>query len=297
MALFNIEKFVDKINSKKKLQNTIFSIKQLYAIPSRFGIYLGFAIIGGIGLSNRLENNFLLLILLFQMVIFFLSIIWSARNLIGIGLQVKRNFIFIPTKHKFIPININHQHSKFDIKIKDEEILHKRFHLPYSYIKRGKNNIEKIKISSRFPFGIIYCWTWLTAGQIIVAPKPVKINSTDDIYKYLNQFSNKQPKNDSFDYYRNSIDQDSPKRIDWKKYLSKQIKLTKISSQMNNDQCVNIEANHLMNNNKEIGLQIICGIILFCHQKKIRWNLIFNSQQFFSKKNDYEKAIKHIALV
>ena len=89
MALFNIEKFVDKINSKKKLQNTIFSIKQLYALPSRFGIYLSFAIIGGIGLSNRLENNFLLLILLFQMVIFFLSIIWSARNLIGIGLQVK----------------------------------------------------------------------------------------------------------------------------------------------------------------------------------------------------------------
>ena len=68
MALFNIEKFVDKINSKKKLQNTIFSIKQLYALPSRFGIYLSFAIIGGIGLSNRLENNFLLLILLFQMV-------------------------------------------------------------------------------------------------------------------------------------------------------------------------------------------------------------------------------------
>ena len=66
---------------------------------------------------------------------------------------------------------------------------------------------------------------------------------------------------------------------------------------MNNDQCVNIEANHLMNNNKEIGLQIICGIILFCHQKKIHWNLIFNSQQFFSKKNDYEKAINHIALV
>ena len=297
MALFNIEKFVDKINSKKKLQSAIFSIKQLYALPSRFGIYLGFAIIGGIGLSNRLENNFLLLILLFQMVIFFLSIIWSARNLIGIGLQVKRNFIFIPTKHKFIPININHKHNKFDIKIKDEEILHKRFYLPYSYIKRGKNKIEKIKISSRFPFGIIYCWTWLAPGQIIVAPKPIKINSTEDIYKYLNKYSNKQTKNDSFDYYRNSIDQDSPKRIDWKKYLSKQIKLTKISSQINNDQCINIEANHLINNNKEIGLQIICGIILFCHQKKLHWNLIFNSQQFFSKKNDYEKAIKHIALV
>ena len=297
MALINIEKVVDKINSKKKLQSTIFSIKQLYALPSRFGIYLSFAIIGGIGLSNRLENNFLLLILLFQMVIFFLSIIWSARNLIGIGLQVKRNFIFIPTKHKFIPVNINHQHSKFDIKIKDEEILRKRFHLPYSYIKRGKNKIEKIKISSRFPFGIIYCWTWLAPGKIIVAPKPIKINSTEDIYKYLNKYSNKQTKNDSFDYYRNSIDQDSPKRIDWKKYLSKQIKLTKISSQMNNDQCINIEANHLINNNKEIGLQIICGIILFCHQKKLHWNLIFNSHQFFSKKNDYEKAIKHIALV
>ena len=68
MALFNIEKFIDKINSKKKILSSIESIKQLYALPTRFGIYSGFAIIGGIGLSNRLENNFLLLILLFQMV-------------------------------------------------------------------------------------------------------------------------------------------------------------------------------------------------------------------------------------
>ena len=53
MALFNIEKFVDKINSKKKIQNTIFSIKQLYAFPSRFGIYLSFAIILIIGLLRN----------------------------------------------------------------------------------------------------------------------------------------------------------------------------------------------------------------------------------------------------
>ena len=297
MALLNIEKFVDRINSRKKPYSSIQSIKQLYALPTRFGIYLGFAIIGGIGLSNRLENNFLLLILLFQMVIFFLSIIWSARNLVGIGVQVKKDFIFIPTKNKSIPIAISNKNNKFDIKVKNKEIRNQKYDLPYSYIRRGKSEIEKIKISSRFPFGIVYCWTWLNPGQIIVAPKPIKISSTDDIYKYLKIFSNTRIKNDSFDYYRNAIDQDSPKRIDWKKYLSKQIKLTKISSQLNRHECITIEANNLINKNKEMGLQIICGIILFCHQKKLHWHLSFNSQQFFSKKDDYKKAIKHIALV
>ena len=297
MALLNLENFVDKINIKKKPYNTIQSIKQLYALPSRFGIYLGFAIIGGIGLSNRLENNFLLLILLFQMIIFFLSIIWSARNLIGSGMLIEKNFVFVPTKNKSIPITISSQKNKFDIKVKNEEVRGGKYNLSYSYIKRGKNELEKIKISSRFPFGIVYCWTWLTPGQIIVAPKPIKMNSVDDIYKYLENCSNTQMKNDSFDYYRNSIDQDSSKRIDWKKYLSKQIKLTKISSQTNHDECISIEADNLIKNNKEIGLQIICGIILFCHQKKLHWNLNFSQQQFFSKKNDYKKAIKYIALV
>ena len=297
MALFNIEKFIDKINSKKKILSSIESIKQLYALPTRFGIYLGFAIIGGIGLSNRLENNFLLLILLFQMVIFFLSIIWSARNLIGTRMEIKRGFIFIPTKDKYLPINIKNQNNKFDIKVKGIEIPSSRYFLPYLYKKRGKNEIEKIKVSSRFPFGIINCWTWLNPGQITVAPNPVKINSTDDIYKYLKKFSTTQIKNDSFDYYRNSIEQDSPKKIDWKKYLSKQIKLTKISSQINRDECIEIEAKNLIIHNKEVGLQIICGIILFCHQKKIHWILNFNKQKFLSKKDDYEKAIKYIALV
>ena len=70
-----------KFNIRKYKLNSVKSIRQIYALPTRFGIYLGFALIGGVALSSRLENNFLLLMLLFQMAVFFLSIIWSANNL------------------------------------------------------------------------------------------------------------------------------------------------------------------------------------------------------------------------
>ena len=118
-----------KFNIRKYKLNSVKSIRQIYALPTRFGIYLGFALIGGVALSSRLENNFLLLMVLFQMAVFFLSIIWSANNLKGITLKIKDDSIFIPSVHHHIPIGIINTDQKYNILINKQEIKKKEIEL------------------------------------------------------------------------------------------------------------------------------------------------------------------------
>ena len=295
MKYFNLDVFLKKNKIKSK---DIHAIGQLFGLPTRFGIYLGFAIIGGIGLSSRLENNFLLLILLFQMVIFFLSIIWSAKNLIGLGVEIKKNFIFIPSVNKSVPIIIKKDKRIYDLKIQNESInLDKqKIYQDYEFFKRGKNKIKDLKVSSCFPFNIVCCWTWINPGPLTVAPYPINLNSIADIDSFIN-LTNLNKENDVFDHYRNSIDQDSPKIIDWKKYLHQGIKVTKVGSKANNQDFISIDGDRLIKVTKERGLQLICGILLFCKKRNISWRLSLNYKEFKSSKNEIYQAFKYIALV
>ena len=287
-----------KFNIRKYKLNSVKSIRQIYALPTRFGIYLGFALIGGIALSSRLENNFLLLMLLFQMAVFFLSIIWSANNLKGIALKIKDDSIFIPSVHHHIPIGIINTDQKFNILINKQEIKKREIELNVydnHFKKRGKAEVSAIKIESFFPFSIVRCWLWLWPGSIYVAPRPYPIKTMNDIEKFLKVHAKKN-NDDSYDHYRKYIDQDLPSMVDWKRYASKKIKLTKTSDNKKIEQKIKIDGDGLIRKQKEHMLSVICGVLLFCQSKKIDWQLSLRKKTFSSEKKDFNAAIKSLSV-
>ena len=287
-----------KFNIRKYKLNSVKSIRQIYALPTRFGIYLGFALIGGVALSSRLENNFLLLMLLFQMAVFFLSIIWSANNLKGITLKIKDDSIFIPSVHHHIPIGIINTDQKFNILINKQEIKKKEIELNVfgnNFQKRGKAEVSAIKIESFFPFSIVRCWLWLWPGSIYVAPRPYPIKTMNDIEKFLKLHAKKN-NDDSYDHYRKYLDQDLPSMVDWKRYASKKIKLTKASGNKKIEQKIKIDGDELIRKQKEHMLSIICGVLLFCQSKKIDWQLSLRKKTFSSEKKDFNAAIKSLSV-
>ena len=292
------ERLSKKFNIRKYKLNSVKSIRQIYALPTRFGIYLGFALIGGVALSSRLENNFLLLMLLFQMAVFFLSIIWSANNLKGITLKIKDDSIFIPSVHHHIPIGIINTDQKFNILINKQEIKKREIEL-YVYDnhfkKRGKAEVSAIKIESFFPFSIVRCWLWLWPGSIYVAPRPYPIKTMNDIEKFL-KLNAKKNNDDSYDHYRKYIDQDLPSMVDWKRYASKKIKLTKASDNKKIEQKIKIDGDGLIRKQKEHMLRVICGVLLFCQSKKIDWQLSLRKKTFSSEKKDFNAAIKSLSV-
>jgi len=287
-----------KFNIRKYKLNSVKSIRQIYALPTRFGIYLGFALIGGVALSSRLENNFLLLMLLFQMAVFFLSIIWSANNLKGITLKIKDDSIFIPSVHNHIPIGIINTDQKFNILINKQEIKKREIEL-YVYDnyfkKRGKAEVSGIKVESFFPFSIVRCWLWLWPGSIYVAPRPYPIKTMSDIEKFLKLHAKKN-NDDSYDHYRKYLDQDLPSMVDWKRYASKKIKVTKASDNKKIEQKIKIDGDGLIRKQKEHMLRVICGVLLFCQSKKIDWQLSLRKKTFSSEKKDFNAAIKSLSV-
>ena len=292
------ERLSKKFNIRKYKLNSVKSIRQIYALPTRFGIYLGFALIGGVALSSRLENNFLLLMLLFQMALFFLSIIWSANNLKGITLKIKDDSIFIPSVHHHIPIGIINTDQKFNILINKQEIKKKEIELNVfgnHFQKRGKAEVSAIKIESFFPFSIVRCWLWLWPGSIYVAPRPYPIKTMNDIEKFLKVHAKKN-NDDSYDHYRKYIDQDLPSMVDWKRYASKKIKLTKASDNKKIEQEIKIDGDGLIRKQKEHMLSVICGVLLFCQSKKIDWQLSLRKKTFSSEKKDFNAAIKSLSV-
>ena len=287
-----------KFNIRKYKLNSVKSIRQIYALPTRFGIYLGFALIGGVALSSRLENNFLLLMLLFQMAVFFLSIIWSANNLKGITLKIEDDSIFIPSVHHHIPIGIINSDQKFNILINKQEIKKREIELKVydsHFKKRGKAEVSAIKIESFFPFSIVRCWLWLWPGSIYVAPRPYPIKTMNDIEKFLKVHAKKN-NDDSYDHYRKYIDQDLPSMVDWKRYASKKIKLTKAFGNKKIEQKIKIDGDELIRKQKEHMLSIICGVLLFCQSKKIDWQLSLRKKTFSSEKKDFNAAIKSLSV-
>ena len=294
------EKIIKKYDLKKNSnKNSIHSIRQLYALPTRFGIYLGFALVGGFVLSARLENNFLLLIILFQMIIFFLSILWSADNMLNISIKTDNDFIYIPTFHKSVPLKLSAPSIKYRVLLPEHDIQFANTVVKYPFfgIHRGLRKMDAIQVKSLFPFSIVSCWVWLNPGKIIVTPKPVIINSYEELYMYLTKYKQAQLGNDNFDYYRKSIDQDHMKKIDWKKYLAKNVKLTKISNQHKKNDQIYIDGDLLTKNDKENGLSIICGVLIFSDKHKLDWQLKLNKHFYTSKGGDYNQALRYLAMV
>lgn len=293
------ENISKKFNIRKYKLSDVKSIRQIYALPTRFGIYLGFALIGGVALSSRLENNFLLLMLLFQMAVFFLSIIWSANNLKGISLKMSEEAIYIPSIHHYIPIGIINADLKFNILVNKQEI-NKKSEIELKvyenhFEKRGKTEVPAIKVESYFPFGIVRCWLWLWPGNIFVAPRPYPIKSMNDIQKFM-KLHDRNNNDDSYDHYKKYTDQDLPSMVDWKRYISKKLKLTKVSDNKKEEQKIKIDGDWLIRKQKEHMLSVICGVLLFCHSKKIEWQLSLRKKTFSSEKKDFNAAIKFLSV-
>ena len=117
-----------------------------------------------------------------------------------------------------------------------------------------------------------------------------------DIEKFLKLHAKKN-NDDSYDHYRKYLDQDLPSMVDWKRYASKKIKLTKASDNKKIEQKIKIDGDGLIRKQKEHMLSIICGVLLFCQSKKIDWQLSLRKKTFSSEKKILMLRLNHSQLL
>ncbi len=221
------------LRSAKPDGNGLFSIaaRQIYILPSRFGLMFAVLIIAMLIGSINYANNLGFLLTFFLAGVGVIAMIHTWLNLLDIEIQllpVKPVFAgqqlaidvrFInhtPRPRGAVELTIagNNEIVSHDLEAESDRV----FTLHTSTDKRGLQHFSHLIISSQFPFGLFNAWCYVRQPiETLVYAKPAApfaLNFTT-IASEQDEGSAGEG-NDDFHSHRDYVRSDSPSHIDWK---------------------------------------------------------------------------------
>jgi hypothetical protein len=222
---------------RKRWRKGVWHIRQanIFILPNRFGFYAGFLVLASFAMGYKVQNNFILLAVIFLFLVFMLSLIASVRNLQGLQVEVDIASYYFSGERHYIRLVLRKQQPAYNLTLHtDGETIAldmssgaTSLMVPVGDFTRGIHAIPSIKIQTLFPFGIARAWSWLhPPGELVVAPKPNEqaaaryprgnpaMASASDKKRQQNNFA------DELGDLRDYQDSDPPARIDWNRYAA-----------------------------------------------------------------------------
>ena len=222
---------------RRKWKSGTWRLRQnnIFILPNRFGLYAGFLVLASFAMGYKVQNNFILLGVIFLFLVFMLSLIAGVRNLQGIEISVSvppyqfagqtqyMQFRFKKAQPAFnVWLEIGAQRIQVDLSTGATGV-----NVPIGDYARGVYELPAIKLSTVFPFGIARVWSWLRPpGELVVAPTPHELGVAQyprgnpmkadmaDTKRQQNDFA------DELGDLRDYGDSDPPARIDWKRFAA-----------------------------------------------------------------------------
>ncbi len=242
MSHQNISSVLERISARIALRRArwlkgVWEIQQshIFILPNRYGVYMIFLMLASFAMGHKVQNNFILLAVIFLFLLLILSLIASVRNLQGLRIEAdiapyyfagephhiwlrfkKRRAAFnieIHTPHGVMPLNMTGGATSLRVPVGDRG--------------RGVYGLCPIKVQTLFPFGIARAWCWITPpGDLVVVPKPVEQaagyypRTNLSAAQTLNQKHQQNNYADELGHLRDYQNSDPPARIDWKRYAA-----------------------------------------------------------------------------
>ncbi len=233
------EKVTRRLSARRRRRWTdgIWQIRQshIFILPNRYGLYAGFLVLASFAMGYKVQNNFILLGVIFLFLVFMLSLIASVRNVQGLQIEAHIEPYYFADTPQFIRLTIKKAQPAFNLKLVgpmgdmplEMETGATAVMVPIGPLARGVHGVPPLKIETLFPFGIARAWSWLNPpGDIIVAPQPREqavtayprgnpaMAQAAEQKRQQNNFA------DELGDLRDYQDSDSPARIDWKRYAT-----------------------------------------------------------------------------
>ena len=230
-------KLIQSIQSRINKRLEKFARKnQIYIIPTAYGAIFLFSIVFILFAGAIYSNNLVNLLSFFLASIAIVSMVQTHDNLKGVKLKMIRassgfaeSFITVettlenPTKSTRFNLEVRLPDLEFYEEIEDSipisAFARNRFQGVYRSKSRGVYTISKIRISSIYPLGLFYAWTYVdTKTQYFVYPKASGRQNLpqDSLEGERSRLSHNH--GDDFSGHRSFQKADSPSRIDWKAY-------------------------------------------------------------------------------
>lgn len=300
-ALHWLDRFSLRHKKKEKMQSgwhaheKTLSQSDLFIIPNRYGLYVGFLMLAGFMLGYKVQNNFILLGVIFLFLLFVLSLISSVRNLQGfrVGVHIQPRYFAGETQK--VTMSLKRTQPAFRIELCAPMAPHHAYPLnvqsgaayqmlPVLCAERGVHYLPPIKIQTFFPFGIVRCWTWLRPPKkILICPRPDERPLKS--YPYLGgrpydaaigrgqqEFEIEEPKDP-----RPFEDGDLPSRINWKRFATTREMLIRDFTAPDSGEVL-LKADDTMP--REAALSYLCGGILVCERARQPALMILDGASF-----------------
>ncbi len=299
---------VEKYFSKYARKN------QIYIFPTRYGFVFLFAVIFMLLVGAIYNNNLVNLLAFFLSAVSIVCMVQTHDNLKGVKIKTLRagsgfadSFLTIETSLEN-PSRITR--FNLDVRIPELDFFEEasdsnpipafsrgQYQTVYRSKQRGVFNIKRVRISSIYPLGLFYTWTYVTTeSQYFIYPKangklPLPQQATDG-----DDHSESQAYGEDFSGHRNFQKTDSPRRVDWKAYArGRGLMIKEFKAGSSRSLLLDLEA--CPQNNIEERLEQLSQWIEYCRKKEIRFALKMPDQSLSSGSGNshVKKALELLA--
>ena len=222
---------------RRKWKSGPWHIRQshIFILPNLYGVYAGFLVLASFAMGYKVQNNFILLGVIFLFLVFMLSLIATVRNIQGLKIEVQIEPYYFAGQTQHIRLSFRKDQPAFNLKLSgpmgckvlDLSKSATSILVPLGQLPRGVHAVPPIKVETLFPFGIARAWSWLRPpGHIVVAPTPreqaIATYPLGNPAMAQKAEQKRQQNNvaDELGDLRDYANSDPPARIDWKRYAS-----------------------------------------------------------------------------
>ncbi|CAM2758766.1 DUF58 domain-containing protein [Pseudoalteromonas distincta] len=238
VSLFN------KLLKNKHLKNSItLEHRTIYVLPSSLGWYFVIVAILNFVMGINYQNNLILIMSYLMFVVIIIAVLMGYSNAKGLTVKFKDAFnSYSPQKPSIRfelqspsvtqSINLTYQGTEQTQQHTDEVDSKTQLitlNLPYS--SRGKYAVQRIKIASNYPFGLITVWSYIQLQtDVFVYPSLEQVLSdthTSMLDEQADKGISKESGSEEFESLIPHLPEMGLQRISWKHYAKTQQLLVK----------------------------------------------------------------------
>jgi len=298
-GIFNHQIFENILNKNRS---------KIIIYPNLNGLSVGVLVFFCFLISVFYENNFALLLSIIIFFIFFISIFISNQNLNHLDIQWKDEYFLEQNKYEKIYLQIlndtNEKKLNIDLVYQDKTIGNfnflKRFNkifIPFFNEKRGAFKIQRLRLKSTYPFGIIRTKRFFDCeSKLIVFPRMLKPNQ--DLLNEFNINLNGHTL-DEFDGIEDYKNGDDFSKIAWKKSTLKNKKYIKKFEQPEKEKKSVLNLDLYQSIKFETLLGYVTFIVQYYYKNKINLTVKHLDQTFYLNQNEnsLKQILKYLANV
>ncbi|VUD56599.1 hypothetical protein TDB9533_02255 [Thalassocella blandensis] len=264
--------------------------KNLYIFPSALGFAFLVMIVVLWLLGTNYQNNLILALSYLLISLFVVSILHTYANLAGIEIQFKGVPHVFAGEVSQWGFAIKNEHAKSRENIfarwqfaEEGEDVHFALdassditvNVPLTVPRRGVFQPGRLMLESRYPLGLLRCWTWLKwNAHVVVYPQPLakplpRAFAVDELSDGDHPVSG----GDDFSALNNYKPGDSLKHIAWKSFAKDQGLMTKEFSQ-NLSREIWMDFSQMKQSDTEERLSILCHWALAFHLQNENYGLM-----------------------